>query len=374
MKSFPGRFKRAGLACVALGAIATSPAAFATGTPSATTITNSATVNYSVASVPQTAITSAAATFVVDNKVNLAITRFGTATTPVAPGQLAQTVVFRVDNLGNTSQGYNFTVVNDTSGDTMNMSGEIVRVSSQPCTAGSTTPPAAGYSAATDTLPYINSLAQDQCRWVYIVADAQTGITNGQIANMTITAITAVANVTGAPTNQAATPAGTADDKDVVQVVFADTVGKDGREIATGTYVVSTATLAVVKASRVVSDPINLTSFPKAIPGATIEYSITLTNSGGANATGVVVQDDLTPTGLNFVGNAYNAGASNVSISVGGGPATFCNAESGGTDSNGDGCVRTAGNQLRVGGAALSTVAFGGVPTQVVVSFQMTIP
>src|SRR3569832_825727 len=114
MKPYPGQFKRVGHACVALGAIAASPAAFATGTTSATTITNRATGNYSVASVPQTAITSAAATFVVDNKVNLAITRFGTATTSVAPGQLAQTVVFRVDNLGNTSQGYNFTVVNDT--------------------------------------------------------------------------------------------------------------------------------------------------------------------------------------------------------------------------------------------------------------------
>lgn len=372
MKSFPGQIKRAGLACVALGAIVTSQTAFATGTPSATTISNSATVNYSVASVAQTPITSAAATFVVDNRVNLAITRFGSATTTVAPGQLAQTVVFRVDNLGNTTQGYNFTVADNT-GDGFDMNGEIVRVSSQSCTAGSTTPPAAGYQAASDTLPYINSLAQDQCRWVYIVADTPVGQTDGQIANMTLTAITAVANASGAPANQSPTPANTLDDKDVVQVVFADT-GNNGFEAAIGTYVVSAATLAVVKTSRVVSDLVNGTSFPKAIPGATLEYSIRLTNTGGANATGVAVLDDLSLTGLNFLATAYNSGASNVSITVGGGPATFCNAEAGGTDSNGDGCVRTAGGVLTVGGAALSTVATGGAATEVVVSFQMTIP
>jgi uncharacterized repeat protein (TIGR01451 family) len=373
MRSFHGQFRRVGLACVALGAIAVSQAAFATGTASGTTISNSATVNYSVGSVAQTPINSAAATFVVDNRVNLAITRFGTATTTVAPGQLAQTVVFRVDNLGNTSQGYNFTVVDNASGDTMDMNGEIVRVSSQACTAGSTTPPAAGYQAASDTLAWINSLAQDQCRWVYIVADTPGSATNGLTANMTITATTATANVSGAPTNLTTPPPNTADDKDLVQIVFADP-GNNALETATGTYVVSSATLAIVKTSSVVSDLVNGTSFPKAIPGATIEYSIRVTNSGGADATGVSVQDNLTLTGLNFVANAYNAGASNVRITVGGGAATFCNAEAGGTDTNGDGCVRTAGGVLTVGGAALSTVATGGASTEALVSFQMTIP
>jgi len=372
MKSSFGQFKRVGIACVALGSIAASQAAFATGTPSTTTISNSATVNYTVSSVAQTPVTSAAATFVVDNKVNLAITRFGTATTPVAPGQLAQTVVFRVDNLGNTSQGYNFGVVDNASGDTMDMNGEIVRVSSQACTAGSSTPPAAGYNAGTDTLAYINTLAQDQCRWVYIVADTPAGVLNGDTANMTITATTAIANVTGAPTNQPQTGVGVVDDKDTVQVVFADT-GNNGLEAATGTYVVSTATLAIVKSSSVISDPFS-SSFPKAIPGAVIEYAITLTNTGGANATGVSVGDNLTPTGLTFNNASYNAGASNVSITVGAAAPTFCNAEAGGTDTNGDGCVRTVAGVLTVGGTALSTVATGGAATQAVVRFRMTIP
>jgi uncharacterized repeat protein (TIGR01451 family) len=369
MKSFHGQFRRVGLACVALGAIAVSQTSLAAGTASDTTISNTATVSYSVSSVSQTPITSAAATFKVDNKVNLAITRFGTATTPVAPGQLAQTVVFRVDNLGNTAQGYNFTVADNASGDTMDMAGEVVRVSAAACTAGSTTPPA--YAAGTDTLPYVNTLAPDNCRWVFIVADTLSSATNGLIANMTITATTAIANVSGVPSVQPQTGVGVADDKDTVQVVFAD-AGNNGLETATGTYVVSSATLAIVKSSSVISDPFS-SSFPKAIPGATIEYAITLTNTGGAAATGVQVSDNLTTSTINFLDNTYNSGNSNVSITVGGGAATFCNAESGGVDTNGDGCVRNGGT-LNVGGTALSTVNTGGASTQVVVRFRMAIP
>jgi uncharacterized repeat protein (TIGR01451 family) len=354
-----------------LGSIAVSQTALATGTPSTTTISNSATVNYSVASVAQTPVTSAAATFVVDNRVNLAITRFGPATTPVAAGQNAQTVVFRVDNLGNTSQGYNFTVVDNASGDTMDMNGEIVRVSAVACTAGSSTPPPLGYAPATDTLPYVNSLAQDQCRWVYIVADTPTGVANGLIANMTITATTAIANASGVPSAQPETGAGVADDKDTVQVVFADP-GNNAFETAQGTYVVSTATLAIVKTSSVISDLINGVTFPKAIPGATMEYAITLTNSGGANATISTISDTY-PAALNFVTNSYNAGASNVSITVGAGAPTFCDAEAG-ADTNSDGCFRTAGGALTVGAPAVTAVNTGGAATQVVVRFRMTIP
>lgn len=369
MKSFPRQFKRVGLACVALGSIAVSQTALATGTPSTTTISNSATVNYTVASVAQTPVTSAAATFVVDNRVNLAITRFGPATTPVAAGQTAQTVAFRLDNLGNSDQGYNFGVVDNASGDTMDMNGEIVRVSATACTNGSTTPPV--YNATNDTLPYVNTMAQDTCRWVFIVADTPTGVANGLLANMTITATTAIANVSGVPSVQLQVGFGSADDKDTVQVVFADT-GNNGLEADTGTYVVSTATLAVVKSSSVISDLINGTSFPKAIPGATMEYAITLTNTGGANA-GISSITDTYPPSLNFVTNGYNSGASNVSITVGGGPATFCNAETG-SDTNLDGCFRTAGGILTVGSPAVTAVNTGGAATQVVVRFRMTIP
>lgn len=53
-------------------------------------------------------------------------------------------------------------------------------------------------------------------------------------------------------------------------------------------------TLSVSKISSIISDPVNGTTNPKAIPGATVEYLITVTNTGVSNtdADSVVVLDD----------------------------------------------------------------------------------
>ncbi|WP_299192100.1 proprotein convertase P-domain-containing protein [uncultured Erythrobacter sp.] len=53
-------------------------------------------------------------------------------------------------------------------------------------------------------------------------------------------------------------------------------------------------TLNVSKVSSLISDPVNGSTNPKAIPGATVEYLITVTNTGGepADADSVVVWDD----------------------------------------------------------------------------------
>ena len=77
-----------------------------------------------------------------------------------------------------------------------------------------------------------------------------------------------------------------------VEVVFADNVGtatdgvlsgRNGSHSATNTYTINTADLIVTKTSAVISDPFNLTSNPKRIPGATIEYTITVSNANGAS-------------------------------------------------------------------------------------------
>jgi len=54
------------------------------------------------------------------------------------------------------------------------------------------------------------------------------------------------------------------------------------------------AQISVTKVSSVIADPVNGTADPKAIPGATIEYLITVTNAGPdpADADSVVVWDD----------------------------------------------------------------------------------
>ena len=50
----------------------------------------------------------------------------------------------------------------------------------------------------------------------------------------------------------------------------------------------------MTKTSTVVSDPFNGGTDPKRIPGAVIEYCITVENTGDAPATSVVLTDVLT--------------------------------------------------------------------------------
>ncbi|XVJ64602.1 MAG: DUF11 domain-containing protein [Sphingopyxis sp.] len=67
------------------------------------------------------------------------------------------------------------------------------------------------------------------------------------------------------------------------------------------------ANLAIAKTSSVVSDPVNGTANPKAIPGATMRYCLLVTNGGSATATAVSVADPLPPTVV-FVAGSLRSG------------------------------------------------------------------
>jgi uncharacterized repeat protein (TIGR01451 family) len=391
MKSSLKQIKRVGLACVALGAIAVSQQSLAAGTAAGTAITNTATVNYQVGGVSQTAIDSNNASFVVDNKVNLIVTRLDTAAIEVSPSGTNYVTTFFVFNTGNKSQGYVFNGslagtgdANTGSGtinpfgapnDTLTMLNTRTFVSAVDCTIApnGTTPTSSTptFNPVNDTAVVVDTLAADDCAYVFVVADADTlalGFANGLVS---VVSLSAEARVAG--TNAATTITDNTNDADTAaeQNVFADP-GNNATEAATSAYVVASATLAVAKSTAVISDPINTAPNFKAIPGALLEYTIQLTNTGGVNATGVTITDLLPSNGITYTTASYNAGASDVSIQVGVGAPTFCVAEAG-SDSNGDGCFRTGGGVLTVGAPAVTQVATGGVPTRLSVRFRMTI-
>lgn len=386
MKSSLRQIKRVGLACVALGSIAVSQQAFAEGTAAGTTIQNTATVNYQVGGVSQAAINSNTAEFLVDNKVNLTVTRLDVAPgISVSPAGTNYYTTFKLTNTGNKEQGY---ILNDSlagtgdanrtgdanpfgagPADTIQMLNTRTYVSAVDCTDTSATPT---YDAANDTAVFVNTLAADDCAYVFVVANADTianGFENGAVS---VVRLTAQARVAG--TNAATPVARHNDDADIAgteQNIFAD-AGRDATESADSVFVVSSATLTVAKSSAVISDPINVAPNFKAIPGAVMEYTIRLTNNGGANATGVVITDLLPTNGISFTTAQYNSGASDVSIQIGAGAPTFCVAEVTAGPSA-DGCYVTPGGVLTVGAPALTQVAAGGVATEVAVRFRMTI-
>ena len=93
-----------------------------------------------------------------------------------------------------------------------------------------------------------------------------------------------------------------ANQQNAVDTVFADT-GRDNSENALDDYTVSAATLTVTKTSTVISDPVNSTTNPKMIPGAVVEYCITVANgSGAATATNVTITDPI-PANTTFQSN-----------------------------------------------------------------------
>lgn len=297
MKSFAAHLKRVLLAAASLSSLLMFTGAHAAGTAANTDITNTATVNYSVGGIAQSAINSAPSTFKVDRKVNLTVA--AGSTTSTSPGSTAVAVAFTVTNSGNDTDNFTLAAANQT-GDNFDVTNvKIYRDNGDGV-----------FNAASDTLVSgAVAFTADQTSTIFIVGDIPLAVANSNTSIVKLTATTGYTASSGADT------AG-------VETVFADT-GRDGTENINNSYVISSASLAVTKTAVVISDPINLTTNPKAIPGATVEYTITVTNSGSAAATSVVLTDSI-PTNTTYTANSMtlNAGALTDAADADGGSTT----------------------------------------------------
>jgi uncharacterized repeat protein (TIGR01451 family) len=295
--------------------------AYSAGTTQGTTINNSATVDYTVGGVNQPDVTSNTASFVVDRRINLTVAEVGGAATSVAPGQTNQVTTYTVTNTTNGVQDFRLSAAQQAGGGaplggTDNFNANNVRVFVE---SGAT----AGFQAAEDTATFVDELAADASRTVYVVVDIPAGQANGDIAAFTLTAIAANSGTAGSLGADATQTSGA--DTSGVDTVFGDAAGdtdsaRDGQHSDDDQYNVVTATLGVVKTSTIVSDPHNGTTNPKAIPGAVLEYCIDVNNTGASAATTVVVTDAI-PSNTTYVA------ASMKSASTGSG--TSCDLNSG---------------------------------------------
>jgi uncharacterized repeat protein (TIGR01451 family) len=301
--------KHASLALIALSSVGALHSAYAVGTPSGTTISNQATVDYSVGGVSQTQITSAAASFVVDSRIDLTVSEVSTNATQTTPGQPNVVTAFRVSNTGNSTQGYQLSVTNEASGatlfsqtDNQNVNNLRIFVDSN----GNGT-----YDAGTDAATNIDSLITDadgESVVVFVVADVPVAATNGQYANVRLQARVAVPGTAGATL---ATQTAGADNPAAVDIVFAD-AGRDATESAADQYEIRSAALTVTKTAAVISDPFNGTGADrKAIPGAVIEYTVVVTNNSTTTAASAVTVSDNIPANTTFVPGSItlNAGS-----------------------------------------------------------------
>ncbi|MGI9270325.1 MAG: hypothetical protein ACR2QT_01020 [Woeseiaceae bacterium] len=344
--------------------------AMALGTDAGITVSNQATVAYTVGTVAQTPIESDPlgnstpgagnpTEFLVDRRVDFTLVEVGGAhTTPVAPGQadLAVFTAFTLTNNGNAIMDFrlealDFAGIVHGEGDTTNLINYDIRVANGDG--------AGGVPDLTD-LGYVDELAEDAVVEIYVFAEAPFTVLDGQFANIQLTAFAAddilAAATPGALDGDLSEDPGV-DDPTEIESVFAD-AGNDGLEQAEDGYEIVAADLEITKIATVIFDPFGT---GKALPGAIVEYTITIDNTNGSSAaTGVTITDVIQFGDVDLQDGVYNVGASNVSFNAG---ATFCDADDVG-DTNGDGCTYddTTGDLVipvpDVAGGASTTVQF----------------
>ncbi|MBC2670177.1 hypothetical protein ACFOON_09945 [Novosphingobium piscinae] len=288
------------LAAAGLTALAASlgaGTAHAAGTVAGQTITNTVTVNFQVSGVTQTAQTGTNA-ITVDRRVVLTVTG-APATTSAAPGQIDAVTAFQVTNTSNDTLDLQLTAVNQAGGATVHGGTDVFDVTNFAYFLDSNTNGV--YDAGVDAqITYLDEIAPDTTRTVFVHADIPGGATNAQASGITLTARAAAAGAAG--TQGALLTATTTANTAGIDTVFADAAGatdaaNDGAFSARGSYTVAGALLTVSKFSSIISDPVNGTTNPKAIPGAVVEYCLAVSNgAGAATATGLALSDPLPST------------------------------------------------------------------------------
>jgi uncharacterized repeat protein (TIGR01451 family) len=322
----------------------------AVGTASGTSVDNRATVSYAIGSTTQPVIESsptgnstagvgngADTSFVVDNRIDLTVVELSGGYTQVAAGGVNEVLVYTLANTGNATQDFSLSAAEsgtDPFGGTDNFDATPVGIFVD---ANNNSV----YDAGTDTATFVDELAADADVEVFIVRNIPGGQANGDISAVTLTAQVAQSGAAGVQGADILTDdSAIADDPATVQIVFGDAAGdtdaaNDGAHSDTDAYIVGAAQITVSKTSAVLSDPINGGANPKAIPGATVEYTVTVSNAVGASATATNVQvtdslnAEITAGTVAFDANGYAAGAG-IQVTApniaGGAPTALSNA------------------------------------------------
>lgn len=276
---------------------------FAVGTDESTPVDNQATIDYSVGGVvqpqilsddPSTGTANDATRFLVDELIDMSI-----AAAPAAlgtTGTVGETVVLTVQNDGNGTQTFLLGFLDFDTGDDL----DVVSVSyfeDDGVTSGQVDPTNTPIPTGEITL------TEDENRDILAVA-VLSGSTNGDEAavHYTLTASN------GAGAVIAADDGGTAFDPATVQIVFADgdntdvttnTASTDDVEdglASSGSVTYTVAGLIVQKTVAVTANPAGITddANPKAVPGATVTYTITIDNTtGSSDATSLDISDTV---------------------------------------------------------------------------------
>jgi len=305
--------------------------AFAGGTAAGTNVQNTFTLDYQVSGTDQPTIdnTGSPTEFTVDRLVDLTVASSGD--TSVAPGALDQELVFTVTNNGNDEQAYSFVLVNET-GDIFNTGGFNITYYLDNGTGGVCDATDLAGTANTYTpgsgLASIDILA-DGVFCVVVDGDIPTEASPGVPLVDTNTSLISLLADTLEPGSPGVAGTVVIADAGVntltgpAENVLADGTGStaadlnfEGDHSASGTYIVASADLTAAKAVSIFTqDGSGCTTIPGtpgagdqySVPGACVEYVITVENTGATAAATSIAITDVLPDDLTFV-NATPSG------------------------------------------------------------------
>ena len=362
----------AGTAMSALATPADAQSA-AAQTAAGTVVNNTAAVTYSVNGTQQTT-SSTTATFVVDRKVNFTLAVDQVGFTQVNLGQQNAVTTSKVTNLTNAAQDFlldpdqqNISLGILPGTDNFDIDGMKAYVDSN----GNGV-----YDAGVDTKEYIDELAPDASATVFIVGNVPTSAS----ANLAFVSLHVIAAEGGASGTKGAaliaTDLNLANADSTVDVVFADDdtdgtlylgdMARNGQGRVYSGYEVGTRNVAltVAKSAKILSDGVNLVN-PKALPGATVEYCLRVSNATLTAAADGVTLTDALPAHTTYVPGSISIGTPGllgVACVVSGSAEDDDANDAGETDgatASYDTASRTLSARLdRVGGGGATAVAF----------------
>ena len=353
-----------------------SQQALAVGTAAGTDISNQATVDYDVGTVPQATVTSAAVVFRVDNRVDFTLVANPDpiVATLAMVGDSDAVVEFMIQNTGNQTQDYFLSVANaaDAASDGVNSdTGDMNNLRIIVDNNGD------GVRDASDTDDFVDELAADApARLVWVLADTDTPIPNqllnGDFAIVELTADTYDAGAAGLGSE---TLASASDDPAVEDVVLAvnATLGQSDLAVM-NTYQLESAALNITKTRSLISDPFNAAPANAFyIPGAVVEYLITVENtSATTEAQNVSITDILTSVAI-VPGAVGGQDVEIINDALGAAVAISpCTADDADTDGDGCGLVTNSptSDTLTVGtGLGINVAA----ATSLTIRFHVTI-
>jgi len=286
------------------GLLVSGQAVMAQESTPGTVVTNTASVNFTVNGVSQDAVPSNPETFWVDRRVDFTVATEETALVSVTPGETEVFASFTVTNASNGPLDFVTNAVSVTAGNvrgetiTAELTNYTVEVAGTPLGGGSEDP-----VFGTGTTRVV-SLGVGETIRIHVYADVPASLGDADFAAVDLS-LTAAEAGNGPLLTETAGP----DNKTAIDNVFANLSGADGSGNATETvregFDVNGATITAAKISATIEDPITgVSADAKPIPGAIVEYTITVTNSGSQIATGVVVTDTLDPALVALVSGA----------------------------------------------------------------------